>query len=219
MADDGRVPRRRTRTLKLARIPLGAIVATGLLTSQTGAGRALAAPRPEATASYPALLGDAPLGLIVSDAAAARQEGSAQPVWRTAADSSRNTPRPQTIRRLPASDPHLESWIAESSTGGICVLLSPARAVNGVRAVGATCTNGPATLQAGTFLTYQYPEGREIALAGVAPSGVTSVLVTFADGTQQSSPVTGDGWSLQTAVTPISVTAEPTGSAVQIGGE
>jgi len=113
----------------------------------------------------------------------------------------------------------VESWIAESTTGGICVLLSPAAAVNGVHPIGATCTEGTVRLPEGTYLTYQYPQSDEVAIAGVAPLGTTAIRVTFADGTAQTQAVNDNAWALQTESPPTSITALPQGPAIQTGGQ
>lgn len=211
--------RRRRWCLSLFAPTLVSASALAYVAISSGAGAAVAASPPTAAALYPALGDTAPLGLTLSSLAPGPQEGAQQPIWHTPPGAEDNRPAPQTIRRLPSTDPRLESWIAESTTGGICLLLAPARPVNGARPIGATCTASAEHLREGTYLTYQYPESNEVAIAGVAPAGATAIDVTFADGTTQALPVVGDGWSLQSSRVPVSLTASPEGSTTQIGGE
>jgi hypothetical protein len=215
---DSRHSRRRRWSLPLLATTLVLAAPAAYLASSSNAGPAAAAGQPTPAALYPALASTAPLGLTLSSSASAPQPDAQQPTWRTPSGAEGNRPAPQTIRRLPSDAAQVDSWIAESTTGGICVLLSPARSVTGTRPVAATCTEGASRLTEGTYLSYQYPETNEVALAGVAPAGTTAMHVTFADGTTQSVPVQGNGWSLQSTRVPVSLTASPEGVTVQIGG-
>lgn len=134
-------------------------------------------------------------------------------------DASADRPRPDTIRRLPTTAPELSTWIAESTSGGICVLLSPNRKIRGTYVTGATCTPDASGRTEGTYLSYGYPESSEVALAGVVPIGVSSVAATFSDGTRESVPVQEGGWALTSTRTPVSITALPGGTPAEIGGE
>lgn len=216
----GNAARVRRRPLRLLGIGLLACVGVVYLLTLDRSG-AKASPPPQPSALYPALDTNAPLGLTLASAQAiaTTSVGSQGPVWRSEGSAAGpNQPLPQTIRRLPSTEASVTSWIAESSEKGICVMLSPNRKINGIYVVGATCTDGPSGNAQGTSLTYQYPDSDEVAVAGVAPAGVSSVTVTFSDGDTQAVPVSGDGWALSTAEQPVTYTL-PGNAPVVIGGE
>jgi hypothetical protein len=219
MTDSRRAGRRRWPS-RILGVALISTPVAGYLATSGGAGRAIADGEPSASSLYPALSGTAPLGLTLSSGQATAATAAQQPVWRTPPGDEGNRPVPQSIRRLPATDAQLNTWIADSTTGGICVLLSPARQIAGMHPIGATCTDSaPARLQEGTFLSYRYPESSEIALAGVVPASTVAMRVAFVDGTTQTVAVDDGAWSLQGSRAPVSVTSLPQGVTQQIGGE
>jgi len=206
MSRIGSAARLRWRSMYL--VPLGLLACAGLgcelaLTHGTASAAAPASP----TALYPDLGSTAPTGLQIIEEPASGTTSPDEPVWRTGPTKilTQNWPLPSTIRRLASTSPALTSWIAESSGNGICVLLSPNTKIHGTYVVGTACT-GSESLSQGIYLTYHYPESDTTLLAGVAPSGTTSVEVAFAGGQTQTVPVDGNGWSLESANTVSKVT-------------
>ena len=220
MASFGSVIHGRWRRLYLLGVSLLALAGVAYVASSSG-GRASAAAPALPPSVYSALNAGEPSGITLATAhqIATTSIGADGPVWRSEPGAhGSNAPLPATIRPLTSSTPTLKSWIAESTTQGVCILLSPSRRIRGTYVVGATCTRGPSS--EGTYLTYQYPDSADVALAGVAPNGVTSVVVTLADGASSTVPVKGNAWTLSTTTSPpMSILELPGGSSMSLGGE
>jgi len=207
------------RLAQLAGLVCLAATATLIYFIDTGSGKATAATTPSISELYPALNSTGPTGLTPSAAfAAAATIGADGPTWRLEPGSDGpNFPIPSTIRRLPTTAPAVASWISQSGEGGICVTISPNRSADGRYPKGSTCTE-PAANSQGTFETYYYPTGGNVAMAGIEPTGVSSVQVAFSDGTTRAVPVVENGWALESASVPVSLTPLPGGSTITIQG-
>ena len=217
MPNTSGIGRWRARRL-LAAVALLLAATLGYLIAAKPDSRAAASGAPDASSLYPALANSRPRELTLSGAApTAGETQQRQPVWYTAGGGE-DRPLAGTIRLLPATDPELSSWIAQSPAGGVCVLLAPARGVGGTRPIGATCTPGTDQLQVGTYITYEYPEGGTYAIAGVAPAGVDAVQLTFPDGSTRTVPVSEDGWALESTHMPLAVREQPDGLTISTGG-
>ena len=221
MRTSGSAARGRLRRARVA--VAGAAVGGGLAYAlATQGGGAVAAAPPSASALYPALGTSGPTGLIFASAKQIETSAPSRsgPVWRLEAGAyGAGAPLPETIRRLPGTDADAATWIAESREGGVCVMVSPTRRVDGVYPVGATCGDGMAALEHGIVVTYVYPEGGAMLLAGVVPAGTDSVAVALSNGTSARAGVSAGGWALTTTSEPVSYTLLPSGETVTIGGE
>jgi hypothetical protein len=140
------------------------------------------------------------------------------PTWQTDASGS-SSPLAATIRRLPATAPNITSWIAESAEGDPCLLASPNHRIHGVWVVSGGCATGPEGPEQGALdVNYDEETPGKVELAGVVPDGVTSVLVTFADGSSQTAQVNQNGWALEATGQPVSAVDQPSGYAVSLQG-
>lgn len=87
-------------------------------------------------------------------------------------------------------------WIAKSIDGGVCVLSSRHRPIKGVFSLGVGCDR---VASAGATVESGNPAESGTTVAGVVPSGVTSVVVTLANSATTTVPVTENAWALETA--------------------
>jgi hypothetical protein len=92
-------------------------------------------------------------------------------------------------RRMPSSGSF--SWWVAPSSGGVCLLPLPDDAV----AVGASCSSSAAAEAGEAIATTTYAVD-DVYLYGLMPDGVGAVTVDYADGTNASVPVSGNGFFL-----------------------
>jgi hypothetical protein len=164
-------------------------------------------------ASYPALASTAPSGLPL--VASHEGGGSGGPTWPIEAPEGvqGGWPISSSIRAVSVGAPGMSAWIAKSIGGGVCVLLWVHQPADAVPSVASSCTTDAEGLSRGaTTQLSQLPDSPgEVYVAGVVPSGVSSMDVTLADGSVQSVPVTDGAWALQAE-------GEPTGYRAIQGG-
>jgi hypothetical protein len=216
----GSAPRRSVRRASLGAAAVTLCGALGYALA-VGAGGPAAAARQTASRLYPALASSGPTGITFATPAqvAAGSPGTNGPVWtKEPGAAGSGGPLAETIRRLPATGAAVTTWVAESAAGGVCVLISPTQAIGGGYPVGAVCGE-PGAVEAGVAGTFVYPGGNRFALAGVAPSGVSSVSVALADGSTVDTAVRSGGWAVGATSAPVGYTPEPGGTTVTIGGE
>ncbi len=158
-------------------------------------GGATAGAAPEPAPAYAALGSSEPAGLPLVAAHSAPVAGPSWPASPPALTGG-SWPVTSSIRRLKLAVPGVSAWIARSQAGGICVLLYDGEQVQGVGAVGATCST-PEGFGAGASLEVTEIPGRPglVLEAGVEPDGVTGVSTTLADGSTATTAVTGNAWA------------------------
>jgi hypothetical protein len=157
-------------------------------------------------AAYPALNSTAPseLALVSSHGAA----GSSQrPTWPVSAPEGAQSswPLSESIRNVDLDAPNMTAWIAKSLGGGICVLLWAHQPAGGTPSIGASCSGESAeeVQQGATTQVSEIPgEPGVVYVAGVAPSTVSAVEVTLADGATQTVAVKNNAWGLETQGAP-----------------
>jgi hypothetical protein len=172
------------------------LAAAGILAAVLSGGGAAATATTASVPSYAALAGTEPTGLQLVDSPAAGP--SAGPTWpeTTPEGAAGRWPVAASIRRVKLAAPGLSAWIARSGEGGICVLLYDGAAVGGVSAVYMGCSTPEGLARGATVEASEIPgmPGEFIA-AGVVPDGVTAVSRTMADGSTETTPVSGNAWA------------------------
>lgn len=154
-------------------------------------------------ASYPALEGGVTGGLpqVDSRAGAAQAGDGGEAGWPTEPPQgvTEGWPIASSIRALDVSSPNLSAWAAKSLGGGVCVLVSHHQSAAEVPSVAYSCTVDQDGLARGaTAQLSQVPDSPgKVYVAGVVPSGVTSMEVTLADGDTQTVPVADGAWTLE----------------------
>jgi hypothetical protein len=153
------------------------------------------------------LAGSEPSGLpvVVAGTSSAGQLAAQGPVFAESLESlspsegSGYRPVAESIRKLPSDSPNVSAWIAESARGGICVLVSRRQAVKGSYPLGSSCT-ATVSPSEGSYSELSAEGSSGVAVAGVAPEGVSSVQVTLSDGKTETIPVVDDAWTLEEPV-------------------
>jgi hypothetical protein len=197
-------------------LPTGA---AALAAALLGGGGAPAAATPAAPPGYAALSAGEPTGLTLTPPRPPRAAlgVSGGPTWPASPPEGTGGSWPVTssIRRLTLGVPGVSAWIARSQAGGICVLVSDGQQVEGVGAVGATCST-PEGFGAGASLEVAEIPGMRgrVIEAGVEPDGVSAVHTTLADGTSATTAVSKNGWA-RNGTEPSAPGSEPT--AIQGG--
>jgi hypothetical protein len=170
--------------------------------------------------SYSALTSTAPSTLRLATAQQMATPGFKNdgPTWSTDTPSP-SSPLVGTIRQLPMTSPNTTSWIAESVEGDPCILTGPNHEIHGVWVVEGGCATGDDGIVRGTVNT-SYDPGAPgaVVLSGVVPNGVTSVQVSFSDGSTQTALVDQNGWTLETTGQPVSTTDLPSGYVTSLEG-
>lgn len=218
---------RRTRVTRWLRSPkriaLGLFAGTAGVVSAVallaGGGGAVAATT-SINATYPALNSVGSTGLQLVTAKQAETPGfkGSGPTWQTEASNS-SSPLPSTIRRLSSTAPNITSWIAKSAEGDPCLLTSPNHKIHGVWVVSGGCATGPEGAEQGAMdVSYDEETPGKVELAGVVPSGVTSVEVTFSNGSTETAQVSQNGWALEATGQPVRAVDLPSGYTVSLEG-
>ncbi len=176
-----------------------AIVPFVLLSNGPGTAAKASVPLPPSHAGYRALGGTGPTGLPIAtpgSPAALAAKGPSFPANPPAGMASHG-PVATSIRRLPISLPNVSAWIGTNAEGGICVLAARHQpALLGAYGLGIGCA--PAALrESGAYLELQ-ADGRKTAIVGVVPDNVSSVQLTFTDGSKETVPTPGNAWALET---------------------
>lgn len=211
---------------------LFALVAAGaacvvLLSGHTRAGA-------QATySSYPALGGTGPTGLTIAASEQQAKEATG-PVWMAQAAGEANSVGPEqvqhgrpevsSIRKVDTGVPGALVWIAKSTSGGICVLASTGKPLpNGRVATAASCSTAAGGLSNGAAIELSgllAGSSTEVLLAGVVPSGVSSLSAVLADGSTTTATVADNGWAVVTQSRPVAVAYSVGGTVhqVKVGG-
>lgn len=184
-------------------------------------------------AAYPALNASGPTGLTIatSDQQAKETQG---PVLMAPTLSNTASVAPQqahtgrldvsSIRKVDVGVSGALVWIAKSSSGGICVLASTGKPLpNGHVATAASCSTVGESLANGATIELSgllAGSPTTVLLAGVVPSGVSSLSAVLADGSTKTVTVTDDSWAIVTQSHPVEVSYSVAGTVhqVKIGG-
>jgi hypothetical protein len=67
-------------------------------------------------------------------------------------------------------------------------------------------------------VSYDEETPGKVELAGVVPSGVTSVEVTFSNGSTETAQVSQNGWALEATGQPVRAVDLPSGYTVSLEG-
>jgi hypothetical protein len=173
-------------------------MAAALATALLAGGGARAGASGASAPSYAALESTAPSRLPLVESHRQRQAGD--PVGPTfpaqPPEGATGWPVASSIRRLSLSEPGLSAWIARAADGGVCVLLYDGHPVEGVSALDVGCSPPEGVSRGASVEVSEIPgmPGKTIA-AGVVPDGVTSVSEVMADGSTETSPVSGNAWA------------------------
>jgi hypothetical protein len=164
-----------------------------------GSGAPATATQAASGVSYTALASSEPTGLpLVETHQPASSSSPSGPTWpaQPPQEAAGRWPVTSSIRRLSLSVPGLSAWIARSGEGGICVLLYDGVPVEGAGAVDMGCSTPEGLARGASVEVSEIPgmPGKVIA-AGVVPDGVTSVSATMADGSTETTPVSGNAWA------------------------
>jgi hypothetical protein len=92
-------------------------------------------------------------------------------------------------------------WIAKSASGGVCVLASSGRpAANGHVLTASSCSTADGLAEGASIELTGSLAGspNRFLLAGVVPSGVSSVTAQLADGSTDTVDVSDNAWALET---------------------
>lgn len=191
-----------------------AVVSLILLSNGSGATANASAPAPPSYAAYPALNSHEPTGLPLvthsssppGNATAVAAPGPTFPAS-PPPDLMGEWPAADSIRKVAVTVPTISAWIAKSIGGGVCVLSSRHQAIKGVYGVAVSCNPDP---NSGATVESEVPGTKGATVAGVVPTGVSSVQVALADGTTKSVTVTDNAWALETE-TPVQSTHDVAG--------
>jgi hypothetical protein len=167
-----------------------------------GHGSQARADSPDEYASYPALESTAPTGITLVPAPSSPQATpSSGPTWPLEPPNGTREgwPISTSIRRVSVAPTGISVWIAKAIGGGVCVLLSRNQPNNGVYGVGYSCSTGEEDLADGaTVEASAFPGASgEYYIAGVVPSGVSSVRIVLADGASTTVAVADNAWALE----------------------
>jgi hypothetical protein len=193
------------RLASLARF--GTLIAMALLAASATAGIVVLtqASALDPYAAYPVLNKPGPSGLTT--VTPGREASARGPVWGEGVGRVDIA----TAREAEVSTPGLRVWVARRSGGGICVLALQA----GRKGPGSSCAP---TTRGATIELF----GAEHAtfLAGVAPSGVSSVSVELSDGSVRTVPVRDDAYSLvlSASVESLTLTGGGPPERIAVGG-
>jgi hypothetical protein len=174
-------------------------------------------------ASYPALSSSTPSGITVVTSPA-QADAATGPIWDVEGNSEAATHGVDisSAHEVAVGVAGLRLWIAKGSGGGVCVLaLVSQPQSSGPVGPGASCA--PASkLASGAHLTLSGPTSSTAPafVAGVVPSGVSSVSVEFADGTSTLVTVHDDAYALPTsaAVEAVTFASDGTEQHINLGG-
>jgi hypothetical protein len=186
------------RRLLLGVCPAAILAVAAILVALFTGGGASAGASVAAAPSFSALSSTAPSGLPLVQSHSLYKAGDPTgPTFPAAVPAgAENWPVPSSIRKLTLDVPGLSAWIARSTAGGVCVLLSDGVPVNGVSALAVGCSPPGDDSRGAAVEVTQIPgmPGKAIA-AGVVPDGVVEVSERMADGSTASSTVAGDAWA------------------------
>jgi hypothetical protein len=181
--------------------PIAALLLAGaaVVVLITRSGAPARARPPAISSTYRALTSTAPTGLpLVSSRARANELSRTGPIFSAAAPTGEGGSRvlPRTIRKLHIPLATHSAWIAESSEGGVCVLVSSHTPIEGHYPLGSSCGTA-ANLTEGAVGELTADGSRTVTIVGVEPNGVTSVAVKLSDGTTETLPVSDNAWATE----------------------
>jgi hypothetical protein len=187
------------RGLALLGAVLAAIGAAWLVSQHSSNAHASAASK---YASCPALSSTATTGLpLVNTAVKPWVPGdSTSPVFpATVPASAGNFPIPYSIRRVSVSLSTASVWIAKSTDGGVCVLVSPHKTVEGPPAIGISCSEASNLSGGASGEVSSSAEPGRIVVAGVAPNGVQQVVHVspLSSGAVKKLTVSDNAWAFE----------------------
>ncbi len=154
---------------------------------------------------YPVLKANGTSDIDVVSPARARlvADSKARPIWVAVNPDSANATLPEvgTAREI-MHEGSLRTWAAKSDRGGLCLLIfDPALAADPATAHSVTASCGVASeLGRGIALVQHFGVLRTgtSVLVGLAPSGVSLVLLSFGDGSARLLPVADNSYSITT---------------------
>jgi hypothetical protein len=189
---------RRWFSLACGLLALAAMISFVLLNGSGATAKASASSPP----SYSVLSSTAPTGLplVTPGSTEAVALGAKGPTFPASPGGGLaiHGPVVSSIRKLPTSLPDVSAWIAKSAEGGICVLASRNEPVaNGKYGLGMSCVPA-ALLGSGTVLELK-SEGSDAGtiVVGVVPDDVSAVQVALSSGGNETVPVAGNAWALE----------------------
>ena len=189
--------RRRWRSVALLVGTLAAVCAFWLVSQHSAAH----ATSPTPNEAYPALNSTAPTGLPLLSVAAKpwRAGDSTEPAYPAEVPAGQpNAPIPSSIRRVSVPLSTVSVWIAKSTEGGVCVLASPHKTVDGPPALAVGCSEAANREEGATDEVTSDAEPGRVVMAGVVPSGVSQVTRTLASGAVVKIAVSDNAWAYET---------------------
>src|ERR1700686_4306318 len=188
-----RMTQRRSVALACGLLAIAVAVSSALLSNGSGTTAKANAPLPPSYAAYPAPNSAEPTGLpLVTHSGSAPVNANATaatgPTFPASPppDLVGEWPEAESIRKVSVSAPAISTWIAKGIGGGVCVLMAHHQPVKGTYGVAVSCN--PDT-SSGATVESDAPGSNGVAIAGVVPTGVSSVRVELSDGTIKMVPV------------------------------
>jgi hypothetical protein len=192
----------------------GMVATAGILSFillSNSAGSAAKANTPSPYAAYPALNSTEPSGIALIAQHVRGPGGPTEPTFPAELppepEAAANFPIASSIRRVTVGVPGVSAWIAKSTASGVCVLVWDGLAKDGI---GFACSPAGRIDHGATLELPEDPSlPGKVLRVGVVPSGTAAVTTTLADGSTESTPVTGNAWAHVTDANqgPVSTTA------------
>jgi hypothetical protein len=90
-------------------------------------------------------------------------------------------------------------WIAKSTDGGVCVLVSPHKTVEGPPAIGISCSEASNLSEGASGEVSSAAEPGRVVIAGVAPNGVQQVVHAspLSGGAAKKLTVSDNAWAFE----------------------
>jgi len=153
-------------------------------------------------ADYSALTRPGPSGIAVVSLKQARAVATTTtaPIWVAVAPQSPQAIVPEIASaREVRHEQTTRIWIAESSRGGVCVLVFHPEAARGsahYHSIGAACGSADELKKGAVLMEHSARSAGGWAAFGVVPSAVTQVTVWLADGRRRTGRVTNNSYSI-----------------------